>query len=201
MKVLFATTNPSKVKRFQEQLRKRNIELITLKDLNIKLNVNENGKNALENAYIKAKAYYEETKIPTIGMDDNLFIKELPEEKQPGTHVRRINGKELNDEEMLEYYTNLVKEYGEKLTCKWVYGMVFYNDKGFKEYTWSRNDFYLVDKVSKKKDEGYPLNSITIIPKYNKYLVDLTKEEKDEINKKASEDRVIDFIVNSIKGE
>ena len=27
-------------------------------------------------------------------MDNNLYIEELPEEKQPGTHVRRINGKE-----------------------------------------------------------------------------------------------------------
>ena len=53
----------------------------------------------------KAKAYYDATNITTIGMDNNLFIEELPEEKQPGTYVRRINGKELNDEEMIEYYT------------------------------------------------------------------------------------------------
>ena len=48
-----------------------------------------------KNAYIKAKAYYDKTKITTIGMDNNLYIEELPEEKQPGTHVRRVNGKEL----------------------------------------------------------------------------------------------------------
>lgn len=198
MKVLFATTNPSKVQRFKEELEKRNIELISLNDLNIKLNIDENGKNAIENAYIKAKAYYEKTKIPTIGMDDNLFIEELPEERQPGTHVRRVNGKELNDEEMIEYYTNLVKEYGGRLTSKWVYGMVFYDEKGARKYTWSRNSMYLVDKVSEKRDERYPLNSISIVPEYNKYLVDLTKEEKMEINKKCNEDGVIEFIVNSV---
>ena len=59
----------------------------------------ETGKNAIENAYIKAKTYYDKTKIISIGMDNNLYIEGLPEEKQPGTHVRRINGKELNDEE------------------------------------------------------------------------------------------------------
>ena len=199
MKVLFATTNQSKVERFKEQLEKRDIELISLKDIDIKLNIEENGKNAIENAYIKAKAYYEETKIPTIGMDDNLFIKELPEEKQPGTHVRRVNGKELNDEEMIVYYTSLVKEYGGKLTSKWVYGMVYYDGKGSKEYTWSRNEMHLVDKISKKRNEGYPLNSITIVPEYNKYLIDLTDEEKEEINNNCSEDGVIDFIVNNLK--
>ena len=30
---------------------------------------------------------------------------------------------------MIEYYTNLVKQYGGKLTAKWVYGMVVYNGK------------------------------------------------------------------------
>ena len=100
MKILFATTNPAKIKKYAEKLPKYNIEVLTIRDLNLDLKVDENGKNAIENACIKAKAYYEVTGITTIGMDNNLFIEELPEEKQPGTHVRRVNGKTLNDEEM-----------------------------------------------------------------------------------------------------
>ena len=109
MKVLFATTNPAKVNKYKEALEQKGIELITLKDLDVKLPIVESGKNAIENAYIKAKTYYDATKIPTIGMDNNLFIEDLPEEKQPGTYVRRVNGKELNDEEMIKHYTKLVK--------------------------------------------------------------------------------------------
>ena len=135
MKVLFATTNPAKVKKYKKALEEKGIELITIKDLDFKLNINEKGKNATENAYIKAKAYYDATKITTIGMDNCLFIEELPEEKQPGTHVRRVNGKELTDEEMIKYYTNLIKKYGGKLTAKWIYGIVIYNGKEAKKYT------------------------------------------------------------------
>ena len=175
MKILFATTNEAKVKKYKDKLEKRGIELITLKDLDINLNIDENGKNAIENAYIKAKAYYDVTKITTIGMDNNLFIEELSEEKQPGTHVRRVNGKELNDEEMIEYYTNLVKENGGILTAKWVYGMVIYNGKDAKEYTWSKSHFYFIDKASEKRNPGYPLDSISIMPEYNKYFVELTQ--------------------------
>ena len=142
-KVLFATTNPAKIKKYAEELQKRNVEVVTIKDLGINLHVEENGKNAIENAYIKAKAYYEATEITTIGMDNSLYIEELPEEKQPGTHVRRVNGKELTDEEMIEYYTNLVNEYGGKLTARWVYGMVICNGKGTKEYSWSKSDLVL----------------------------------------------------------
>ena len=97
MKILFATTNPAKIKKYAKKLQERNIEVLTINDLGINLKPEESGKNAIENAYIKAKAYYDKTKITTIGMDNNLYIEELPEEKQPGTYVRRVNGKELTD--------------------------------------------------------------------------------------------------------
>ena len=100
---------------------------------------------------------------------------------------------------MIEYYTNLVKENGGRLTAKWVYGMVIYNGKEKKEYTWSKDKFYFVDKPVEKRNPGYPLDSIAIVPKYNKYLVELTEEEKKENNNKNKEQGVIDFIVNSVK--
>lgn len=199
MKILFATTNPAKVNKYADKLKEKGIELLTLKDINQKIDITENGKNAIENASIKARAYYEATQITTIGMDNNLFIEELPEEKQPGTHVRRINGKELNDEEMIEHYTNLVKEYGGKLTAKWVYGMVVYNGKQENTYTWSKEHFYFIDKPSKKRNPGYPLDSISIIPEFNKYLVELSPEEKQKYKENKSEDNVVDFIINSVK--
>ncbi len=198
MKVLFATTNPAKIKKFSDKLSKRGIELITISDLGIDLNIEENGKNALENAYIKAKEYYNKCKIPTIGMDNNLFIENLPEEKQPGTHVRRINGKSLNDDEMIEYYTNLVKENGGKLTAKWVYGIVVYDGNRKQEYTWCKDNFYFVDKPCEKRNPGYPLDSITIIPEFNKYLVELTDEDKKQRDNKDNTDEIIDFLENAI---
>jgi len=177
-------------------LQDKGIEVLTLKDIDLKLNVEETGKNAIENAYLKAKAYYEATGIASIGLDNNLFIEQLPEEKQPGTHVRRVGGKELTDEEMIQYYTNLVRENGGKLTAKWVYGMVICNGKEPKQYMWSKANFYFVDKPCDKRTPGYPLDSISIMPEYNKYFVELTQEEKNRnIN---NEDDVINFIVESL---
>ena len=198
MKVLFATTNLAKVRKYKEKLKENGIELITINDLDFKLDIDENGKNAIENAYIKAKTYYDVVKIPTIGMDNCLFIEELPEEKQPGTHVRRINGKELKDDEMIEYYTNLVKQYGGKLTAKWVYGMVICNGKETKEYTWSKGDFYLVSKPCKERNPGYPLDSISVMPENNKYWLELTDEEKAKSKEEDNKDKVVEFIINNI---
>ena len=199
MKVLFATTNPAKVEKYGKKLEEKGFEVLTLKDIGVELNVEEDGKNAIENAYLKAKAYYDATKIITIGMDNNLFIEDLIEEKQPGTHVRRINGRELNDEEMIKYYSNLVHENGGKLKAKWVYGMVIYDGKEAKSYTWSKKHFYFIDTPSNKRTPGYPLDSLAIIPEYNKYLVELTAEEKKENFEKHNETQVIEFMEESLK--
>ena len=198
MKILFATTNPAKIKKYSDKLKEKGIDVLTIKDLGLDLKPNESGKNAIENAFIKAKTYYDATKIITIGMDNNLFFEGLPEKKQPGTHVRRINGKELNDDEMIEYYTQLVKENGGKLTAKWVYGMVVYNGKEAKEYSWSKNHFYLVDTPSTKRNPGYPLDSISIMPECNKYFVDLTEEDKNKNKENYNDDAVVNFIINSL---
>ena len=126
-KLLYATGNKYKIESMKKRLEGMDIEIISPNELNINIKVNENGKTVTENAMIKAQACYKIAKIPTIAGDTALYIKDF--EKQPGTHVRRVNGKELNDDEMIKYYSNLVKEYGGKLTAKWVYGMVIYDGK------------------------------------------------------------------------
>ena len=195
MEVLFATKNPAKIKRYVNKLEQRGIKVLTLKNIDVKLEVEEKGKNAIENAYLKAKSYYDATGIISIGIDDTLFIEGLSDEKQPGTNVRRVNGKELTDDEMIKYYTNLVKENGDKLVAKWVYGIVIYNGKETKKYTWEKEQFYLVDKPSEKRTQGYPLDSISVMPSNNKYFVDLMPEE----NSKSNDEGAINFILESLK--
>lgn len=120
--ILFATNNISKVERFSKKLLEKGIILKSLKDINVNIDVVENGTTAIENAIIKAKAYYEATKMITMAIDDTMYIEDIPEDKQPGVFVRRVNGKRLNDKEMIEYYTNLVKSYSKdgKLNTKWI---------------------------------------------------------------------------------
>lgn len=193
-KVLFATENESKCGRFKNALLKNSIEIITINDIDKKQDIIENGKDAIENALIKARAYAKVCDIPVFAMDDNLYIDNLPKEKQPGMYVRRVNGKRLTDDEMIEYYSNLAKVYGEKgrLTCRWVYGIVIINNGHEYTYTWSKEDFYIVDKPSNKINPGYPLNTISINKKLNKYFTDITEDDKKKI--KEDESNVIEFL-------
>ena len=102
MKVLFATTNPAKIKKYVDKLKEKDIEILTIKDLGINLKPEETGKNAIENAYIKAKAYYDKTKITTIGMDNNLFIED-------NDIIELITENEMFKDKMKQ----LIQKYGE----------------------------------------------------------------------------------------
>ena len=197
--ILFATGNESKVNRFKEKLLERGILLKSLKDININFEVEENGKTAIENAEIKAKAYYDVTKITTMAMDDTMYIDDIPEDKQPGVFVRRVNGKRLNDEEMIEYYTNLVKTYGKdgKLNTKWILGMAIIKDGKTLTYTDTTSEYYLIDTPAKDMKEGYPLSSILVNKKVNKYDIYLSEEDK-KIGQ-ADDAGFIDFIEKTIK--
>ena len=196
--ILFATGNPSKAKRFSKGLYEKGIEVITPNDIDKEVKIEENGKNAIENALIKARAYSKTVNIPVFAMDDNLYLENVPEEKQPGMYVRRVNGKRLSDNEMIEHYLKLVKEYGinGKLTCKWVYGMAVINNGKESTYTWSKEDFYMVDKPSNKINPGYPLNTISINKKLNKYFTDITDEDKEKVQEDESD--VVDFIAKNV---
>lgn len=193
--ILFATSNESKSKRFSEGLLKKKIEVLNLRDLNIKLEDKEDGKTAIENALIKAREGYKKSGMTTIGMDDTLYLENIPEEKQPGLFVRRVNGKTLTDEEMIEHYINLVKQYGNngRINCKWIYGLAIVNEKGEENtYTWSKDNFYMVDTKSNIINPGYPLNSISKYKIIDKYFTEITDEDKEKI--KVNEDDVVEFI-------
>ena len=197
--IIFATSNESKSKRFSKGLKELGIEVLSLKDIDIKLDVKEDGNTAIENALIKARECYRKTKMPSMGMDDTLYIEGVPKDLQPGLFVRRVNGKSLTDEEMIEHYTNLVKEYGKdgRINCKWIYGLAVINDKGEEAtYTWSKDDFYMVSTKSNKINPGYPLNSISKYKRLDKYFTDVTDEDMKLLE--VNEDDVVDFIASHI---
>ncbi|MEG0267134.1 MAG: non-canonical purine NTP pyrophosphatase [Bacilli bacterium] len=198
-KILFATSNETKSKRFSKGLLKKDIEVTNLRELNIKLEEPEDGINSIENALIKAREAYKKTNMTVIGMDDSLYLENVPDNIQPGLYVRRVNNKTLTDEEMLDYYTDLVKKYGNngRINCKWIYGLALINKNGEEfTYTWSKDNFYMVDILSDKINPGYPLNTISKYKVTDKYFTDMTEDDKKKVN--VNEDDVVEFIASHI---
>ena len=198
MKYLLATTNKAKIKRYGVKLVENGIDFVTLKDLKIELDIDENGNNPTENAIIKAKAYNAATNMPTIAIDDALFLDNVPDEVQPGTHVRRVNGKRLNDKEMVEHYISLVNQYGKngELTGYFKKAVAIINENDIFTFEHKTNRKFS-NKQSSVINEGYPLSSIQIVEQFGKFKSELTKEEEEQILK-TEQNEICNFIIRTV---
>ncbi len=198
MKYLLATTNKAKIRYYGTKLKKRGIEIITLEDLNIECEVDETGKNPIENAIIKASVYHELSGLPTIALDEGLFLEGVPDSIQPGTHVRRVNGKRLNDSEMIDHYIDLVNKYGNDgiLNGYFLKGVAIVNRDSTYTFDYRANRQF-TNKQSEVIDDGYPLASIQIISSLNKFKSELTEdEERTTID--VEQTKIFEFILNTI---
>lgn len=185
MQILFGTGNQAKLSAMKSRLEKIGIELIGLNELRAEgksiPEVLEDGNTPLENAKLKALAYYEAFRIPVFSCDSGLYFDHVPDEDQPGVHVRNVNGKCLSDEEMMEYYAGLVRKYG-NLVTQYRNAICFVMDEKHiyeaMEPSMYSEKFILTDKPhSKIRKKGFPLDSMSIDMRTNRYYYDLAENE------------------------
>lgn len=178
MKLFYATGNESKIKNMRYRLSGYEVELVTPKDLGIHIRVEETGATPTENARLKARAYFEQTGLPTLAADSGLYIDGIPEELQPGLHVRRVNGRTLSEDEMISRYSSLAAEYGGILRARYMTGLVMIC-RG-REYTAEiPDDDVLItgEPNSNRRHRGNPLDVVTVCPANGKYFNDCSLEE------------------------
>ena len=201
MKLLYGTGNLAKLSAMRNRLEPLDIELIGLKDLRaegrIVPEVIEDGSTPLENARQKAMAYYEAFQIPVFSCDSGLYFDNVPDEVQPGVHVRNVNGKCLSDDEMIDYYSGLVKAYG-NFVARYRNAICFVMDDTHiyeaMEPSMESEKFILTDKPhSTIRKEGFPLDSISLDINTNKYYYDLPEDKLEQV---AVEDGFLEFFKN-----
>ncbi len=180
MKLLHATGNNYKFNLMKERLSCfKEIELLNPKMLNINVDVIENGKTAEENAIIKAKAYYNVVKMPIIAEDAGLLIDKFSDTEQPRLYVRRVNGKDnLSDEEILNYYIEKLKKYGDS-KAHYYTGVALIDENGnLYSDSVDEKEFLLTSKKCETKSlKGGILEPISIDLEVNKYFDERTPEE------------------------
>jgi XTP/dITP diphosphohydrolase len=201
MKLLYGTGNLAKLSAMRNRLEQLDIELIGLNNLRtegkIIPEVIEDGNTPIENARLKAMAYYEAFQIPVFSCDSGLYFDNVPDEVQPGVHVRNVNGKCLSDDEMIDYYSGLVKAHG-NLVARYKNAICFVMDDTHiyeaMEPSMESEKFILTDKLhSTIRKEGFPLDSISLDIKTNKYYYDLSEDRLEQV---AVEDGFLEFFKN-----
>lgn len=91
-KIIFATTNEGKMKEIRMILADLGMEILSLKDLDINIDIEENGKTFEENAIIKAKAICELTGEMVLADDSGLEVDYM--DKAPGVYSARYLGED-----------------------------------------------------------------------------------------------------------
>ena len=204
MKVLIGTTNVSKRERFSALLADKKVEFVTPEQCGIKHEPEESGKTPEENARLKAAFYGQHFDI-VICNDSGLYFKELPidDPRQPGLNIRTPMGKKrLSDEEMISYYTGLIRTLGGKVEAFYLDGVAVLCSKQI--YTFMdqesalQKSFYMVDTPSEKRREGWPLDSLSINKKTGSYFVDHRDSESDNIVTDEYRDRLRAFLCNAL---
>lgn len=91
-RMIFATTNEGKMKEIRMIMADLGMEILSLKDLGIKVDIEENGTTFEENAIIKAKAICEMTGEMVLADDSGLEVDYM--DKAPGVYSARYLGED-----------------------------------------------------------------------------------------------------------
>lgn len=178
MIILIGTHNEDKLNQFKTAFKLLNadIELLSLNDLEIAEDVEEDSENLLDNAKKKAKYYGEKSGMLTLSDDLGFFVDALGGE--PGIHAKRWHSGTEKEKYMkiLERMKNVPQD---KRTCRYKSALVAYNP--------ARKDFWIYEQDLKgiiaqepKEGRGFGYDPIVIIR--GKYYSEYTDEERYKVS-------------------
>ncbi len=177
MKIILATNNQGKVNELKSKL---NREVFSLKDLNIDIEIIEDGNTLEENAMIKAKAIAQLFPNDIVLADDTgLFVEAL--DFAPGVHSARYAYDGCSDEDNIK---KLLQELAGKTNRNAYFETVVVVYKDQQYYSYSGQLFgEIVD--SGIGEGGFGYDKVFYYPELKKTLAQLTKAEKNMISHRA----------------
>lgn len=108
MRLLIATHNRGKLLEYRELLAGLPLELVTLDDVGLRDDVEENGATFAENARLKAVTYAHKSNLLTLADDSGLEVDALGGE--PGIRSKRYAGENKSDAERIAFLLNKLRE-------------------------------------------------------------------------------------------
>jgi inosine/xanthosine triphosphate pyrophosphatase family protein len=193
MKVLVATHNQSKLKRYKKILKAvDNVELVSLIDLGITEKVEESYSTNTENALHKAMIYGKLSGLITIAVDEALTANFLPDNEQPGVYARRFSPdkKELTDKEVTDVWKDILKLYpqpGKQFV--WSFAIACCNPNNDTEsfIECVQQISYVARYFSDIIPNGYPMSSFMSPYKNGKPYSELSQEQVEGYDAKNFE--------------
>ena len=172
MEIILATHNDNKLKEINKLFKDTNIHFISLKDLNFKEEIEENGKTFKENAYVKAKTIYDKYHLPVVSDDSGLEVQALNNE--PGIYSSRYANGNYQDamKKILQRLGNT-----ENKTADFNCSICYIEENGEVHY-FEHKCFGKIGPISGESGFGYD----PIFYYNGKSFANMTLEEKNQIS-------------------
>jgi hypothetical protein len=178
-KIVFATTNEGKVKEIKEILKDFPIEVVSMKEMGITADIEENGTTFEENSLIKARALAKLTGLPALADDSGLEVDYLNGE--PGIYSARYLGRDTDYDYKNNYIIDKLsgakaEDRSARFVC--VISLVLPDGREFVE----RGVVEGLIGYEQKGENGFGYDPIFYLPEYGKTSAELPPEEKNKIS-------------------
>ena len=180
MRIVFATGNAGKVREVKAILADLNMEVLSMKEAGIEIDVEENGATFEENALLKAEAIANKiTDAIVLADDSGLEIDYLG--KEPGVRSSRFLGEDTSYTVKNNHILNLLEGVqGKKRSARFVcvIAAIFPNKK--KETVRATIEGEIA--MESKGEEGFGYDPIFYVPEFGCTTAELTMEQKNQIS-------------------
>ena len=178
-RIIFATGNKDKMREIREIMAGCEVEIVSMKEEGIQVDIEENGTTFEENALIKAHAVAKETDAIVLADDSGLEIDYL--NKEPGVYSARYMGEDtsytIKNQNLIERLEGVPKE---KRTARFVCAIAAVLPDG--EDMVVRETMEGIIGYEAEGENGFGYDPIFYPDGYTCSSATLSREEKNEIS-------------------
>ena len=182
-KTVFATGNQGKLREVKKILADLNVDIVSMKEEGIQIDVDENGTTFAENAQIKATAIGAHTDAIVLADDSGLVIDALNGE--PGIYSARYLGEDtsyrIKNQNLIDRLEGVPDE---KRTARFVCAIAAALPDGTVLHT--EGTIEGIIGYEERGENGFGYDPIFYVPKLGKTTAELTDDEKNAISHRGS---------------
>ena len=182
-KIVFATGNQGKLREVKKILADLNVDIVSMKEEGIQIDVDENGATFAENAQIKATAIGAHTDAIVLADDSGLVIDALNGE--PGIYSARYMGEDtsyrIKNQNLIDRLEGVPDE---KRTARFVCAIAAALPDGTVLHT--EGTIEGIIGYEERGENGFGYDPIFYVPKLGKTTAELTDDEKNAISHRGS---------------
>lgn len=193
-KLIFATSNPNKVREIKEILSGTGYEILSMADAGIDVEIVEDGKTFAENALIKARTVCEASGMPAFADDSGLEVDALGGE--PGIYSARYMGEDTSyDIKNQNIIDRLAGVPDEERTARFVCAMAAVFPDGTEEVKVCTMEGRIGYEIAGENGFGY--DPIFFLPEYGKTSAEISPDEKNAISHRGKALRAMAEYLNT----